>query len=47
MSEKTLEIKVFGDDAKQISDGQHFIATISSVEGHTIATLTRAAGAAN
>ncbi len=40
MNNETLEIKVFGDKAKQISDGQHFIATVGSVEGHTVVTLT-------
>ena len=35
-----LEIKVFGDKAKQISEGQQFTATVGSVEGRTVVTLT-------
>ncbi len=34
-----LEIKVFGKTAKQITDGQTFVATLDSVEGHTVVTL--------
>jgi len=34
-----LEIKVFGDKAKQITEGQKFIARIGSVEGRTVVTL--------
>ena len=47
MSNEKLEIKVFGDKAKQISEGQNFIATVGSVEGRTVVTLTPTPGAEN
>lgn len=37
--DKPLEIKVFGLKAKRIEKGQQFIASIGSVEGHTVVTL--------
>ena len=36
------EIKVFGDDAKAISENQMFFATVDSVEGHKRVILKRA-----
>lgn len=33
------EIKVFGDKAKEISEGDIFIASVGSVEGRTVVTL--------
>ncbi len=33
------EIKVFGDTAKAIKEGEKFIAKIGSVEGHKVVTL--------
>lgn len=35
----TRPIKVFGDKAKQIHEGDVFIASVGSVEGHTVVTL--------
>jgi len=35
----TTEIKVFGDTAKQIKEGQVFTAKIGDVEGRTVVTL--------
>lgn len=34
------EIKVFGDEAKAITDGEIFVAKVGSVEGRTVTTLT-------
>ncbi len=34
-----LEIKVFGEKAKRITEGQTFVATLGSVEGHDVITL--------
>lgn len=34
------EIKVFGDKAEQIQEGDEFIASVGSVEGHCVVTLT-------
>lgn len=34
-----LQIKVFGDKAKQITSGQIFVATLDSVEGHAVVAL--------
>jgi hypothetical protein len=34
-----LKIKVFGENARDIEDGQVFIARKSSVEGRTVVTL--------
>ncbi|KKM27929.1 hypothetical protein LCGC14_1569860 [marine sediment metagenome] len=33
------EIKVFGETAKQINEGDKFIAKVGSVEGRTVVTL--------
>ncbi len=33
------DIKVFGDKAKQIKEGDEFVASVGSVEGHTVVTL--------
>ena len=33
-------IKVFGSQAKEIREGQIFIASVDSVEGRTVVTLT-------
>ena len=33
------QIKIFGDKAKSISEGDEFIAKVGSVEGHTVVTL--------
>jgi hypothetical protein len=35
------QIKVFGDNAKEISQGDKFIAKVDSVEGRTVVTLVR------
>ena len=35
-----IEVKVFGDKAKRITEGSKFIATVDSVEGQTVVTLT-------
>jgi hypothetical protein len=37
-----LKIKVFGENAEEIKDGQVFIAKKSSVEGRTVVTLEAA-----
>ncbi len=34
-----MEIKVYGDKAKQITEGQVFIAKIGDEEGRTVVTL--------
>ena len=34
-----MEIKVYGDTAKKITEGQVFTARIGSVEGRTVVTL--------
>ena len=34
-----MEIKIFGETAKQIKEGQKFIASVGSVEGRTVVTL--------
>jgi len=34
-----ITIKVFGQDAKQIKEGQTFTATITSVEGRCVVIL--------
>ena len=39
MQSKKLEIKVFGEKAEQITEGQTFVATLGSVEGRTVVTL--------
>ncbi len=33
------EIKVFGDKAREIHEGDVFIASVGSVEGRTVVTL--------
>ena len=33
------EIKVFGDKAKAINEGDEFVAKVGSVEGRTVVTL--------
>ena len=33
------QIKVFGETAKEITEGQIFIASVDSVEGRTVVTL--------
>jgi len=38
---EVLEIKVFGDKAKKIKEGDKFFADITSVEGRTVAILRR------
>ena len=35
-----LIIKIYGADAKEITEGQVFTASIESVEGRTVVTLT-------
>ena len=35
------EIKVFGDKAKAINEGDKFIAKVGSVEGRTVVTLVK------
>lgn len=35
-----MQLKIYGQDAKQITEGQIFIASVGSVEGHTVVTLT-------
>lgn len=35
-----LEIKVFGEQTKQITEGDIFIASVDSVEGRTVVTLS-------
>ncbi len=35
------EIKVFGDKAKAIKEGDKFIAQVGSVEGRTVVTLVK------
>ena len=35
------EIKVFGETAKAINEGDKFIAKVGSVEGRTVVTLVR------
>jgi len=37
-----LQIKVFGDDAKAISEGDSFLATVTSVEGRKVVILEMA-----
>jgi len=37
----TLQIKVFGDDAKAIKPGDIFTPSFDSVEGHDVVTLVR------
>ena len=37
---EALQIKIYGDDAKKIIEGQVFTASIESVEGRTVVTLT-------
>ena len=34
-----MTIKVFGDKAKEIHEGDIFIASVGSVEGRTVVTL--------
>ena len=34
-----MQIKVFGEKAKEIEEGQIFIAKVSSVEGRDVVTL--------
>ena len=34
------QIKVFGETAKEITDGQIFIASVKSVEGKMVVSLT-------
>jgi hypothetical protein len=42
MNTKTkMVIKVFGEDAKAISEGDRFLARVGSVEGRTIINLER------
>ncbi len=36
----TLQIKIYGGDAKEITEGQVFTASIESIEGRTVVTLT-------
>ena len=36
------QIKIFGDKAKAIKEGQLFVASIDDVEGHTVVTLVPA-----
>ena len=36
---ETLQIKIYGDTAKQIKEGQVFTAKIGDVEGRTVVTL--------
>ena len=37
--ESTTEIKVYGDEAKAITKGQIFVATVENVEGRDVVTL--------
>ena len=39
LTTETLQIKIYGDTAKQIKEGNMFIATLDSVEGHGKVTL--------
>jgi len=34
-----MQLKIYGDDAKKIIEGQTFTASIGSVEGRTVVTL--------
>jgi len=34
-------LKIYGKDAKQINEGDQFIASISSVEGRQVVTLEK------
>lgn len=36
---KRIEIKVFGDKAKAINEGDEFVAEVGDVEGRTVVTL--------
>ena len=36
---RNSEIKVFGEKADSINEGDEFIAKVGSVEGHTVVTL--------
>jgi len=44
MDNNHIEVKVFGDKAKRITDGTNFIATVGSVEGRTVVTLKEVDG---
>lgn len=33
------EIQIYGDKAELINDGDRFVATVSSAEGHKVVTL--------
>ncbi len=41
MNTNYVEIHVFGKDAEAISDGDTFVATVDSVEGHKRVTMHR------
>ena len=41
MNTQTLQIKVFGDEAKAVKKGDIFIPYFDSVEGHDVVTLVR------
>jgi len=36
-----LQIKVFGEDAKAINEGDSFLAKVTAVEGRTVVILER------
>ena len=36
-----MEIKVYGDKAKQVKEGDVFKASIDSIEGRTVVTLVK------
>jgi len=42
----TVEIKVYGEKAKHIKEGQVFLPSIKSVEGKTVVTLKSKEGLA-
>jgi predicted GTPase len=39
MTKQTLKIKVFGDNARDVVEGQVFIAKVKSVEGRKVVVL--------
>ncbi len=36
-----IEVKVFGEKAKAINEGDEFVAKVGDVEGRTVVTLVR------
>jgi hypothetical protein len=45
MTKQNLKIKVFGEQARNMKEGQVFVAKLDSVEGHPVAILEEAASA--